>query len=89
MLFGQNFKPKLLLQMTPCGSSGFLEGTPIVFATLLSSSNTTPLQKRCGVGGQKLPGLHQWLPLFWTQQSPRFHVECGKELLIAFPLINN
>lgn len=38
---------------------------------------------------QKFPGLYQWPHLFWTQQSPQFHVECGKELLIAFPLINN
>lgn len=55
-----------------------------------SLSLLTPpsLQKWWGQG-QKLPGLHQWPHLFWTQQSPRFHVEFRKELLIAFPLINN
>lgn len=71
-------------------------GTLIVFESLLSCLSSTlctpthpPPKKRKNGREQKFPGLYQWPHLFWTQQSPQFHVECGKELLIAFPLINN
>lgn len=89
MLSSQNFKTQAFAASDPVWQQWVLRRySHHICNSSLSPSNNTPLQKRWGQG-QKLPGLHQWPHLFWTQQSPRFHVECGKELLIAFPLINN
>lgn len=56
MLSSQNFKSRLLLQVTLCGSSGFLEGTLIIFATLLSLLLTTPPYKKGGGRGRNCLG---------------------------------
>lgn len=90
MLFSQNFKSRLWPQVTLCGSSnGFSNMGLIIFATLLSSPcYTLPPPPRKG-GGRNFLGSINGHIFSGLSSSSGSHVECGKELLIAFPLINN